>query len=155
MANTIYWTPWMAQLQQANNTSSFSKQIAQVGKYQKRIDDMGKWGWWENATAELLEVLSLKEQSVQSSGLVNCGRLVFMAENTDLRPRPDIVTDFRWGHEDNRLVRRLYYVLSTSSENVLQYIILKAWLKGISSLKIWSSRRILFINSFICFKNSF
>lgn len=72
---------------------------------------MEKWGWWESATSELLEVLSLKEKCLKSSRSVNWVRLVFMAENTDVWWSPDTVTDFMWGHEDNWLERKLYFVL--------------------------------------------
>jgi len=38
--------------------------------------------------------------------------LMFLAENVELWPSSDIVTDFTQCHEDNGLLRRLHYILS-------------------------------------------
>lgn len=45
------------------------------------------------------------------------------------------------------------YVPLTIPENRFLYIVLMAWVRGTALLWIWSSRRILCINLFTCFKN--
>lgn len=74
MANTIYWTPSIEKLQQANNTSGT---ISEASAWHGKIRLMGKCysrAFWGSPS---------QKTEIQSSRLVSWDRLVFIAENTD------------------------------------------------------------------------
>lgn len=83
MASTIYWTPSIEKLQQANNTSG---KISEASIWHRKIRLMRKchsWASWGSPS---------QKTEIQRSRLVSWDSLVYMAENTDRG-----VTDFRRG----------------------------------------------------------
>lgn len=109
MANTIYWTPSIEKLQQANNTI---KKISEASTRHGKIRLMRKcysWASW-GSPSQKTEILSIR--------LVSWARLVCVAENTDQGVLT--VTDFR---RDLRTISSsgvcnvFYSVLPTQSEN--------------------------------------